>query len=145
MRIKKEVSDLLINAIKTSNIPAKRTLRAVKANFEVLETSDKEHIVEQDYIDILLKMVKERKQSYTTYFNNNRVELGDIELEEIEILNTLLPKPLSHDELVIVVQTVLNGFDAPTMKDMGEIMKQVKLSAPNADGKEISKIVRNSI
>jgi uncharacterized protein YqeY len=119
-------------------------LRAVKAVILLEKTSEKpKEIDEAEGIKILQKLVKQRKETAEIYSKNNRQELADKELAEVEILEEFLPKQLSEAEIEATVKAIVVETGATGMKEMGKVMGLAsKQLAGKADGKLIADLVK---
>ena len=100
-------------------------------------------IKEDDEIKLLQKMVKQRKDSLSIFEQQGREELAKVEREEIDIIESYLPKQLSEAEIEAIVKEAIAATGASSVKDMGKVMgiasKQV---AGRAEGAVISGIVK---
>ena len=93
---------------------------------------------------ILVKMVKQRKESARIYEENNRPELAANELAEAAVLEEFLPKQLSADELEAEIRVIITETGAAGPKDMGKVMGVAsKRLAGKAEGRAISETVKN--
>mgnify|MGYP000728264913 FL=1 len=133
------------DAMKQKNEARKRTLRAVKAQLLLLKTSGSgEEITEDQQIKLLQKMVKERQDSYEIYVKQDREDLARPEKEEMDIIKEFLPQQMGEEELTAAIKEIVAQVGASSMKDMGKVMGMAnKQFAGKADGKTISKIVKN--
>lgn len=92
---------------------------------------------------ILVKMVKQRKESAKIYTENNRPELADNELAEAAVLEEYLPKQLSAEELEKEVAAIISETGATGPKEMGKVMGIAsKRLAGRAEGRAISEMVK---
>lgn len=92
---------------------------------------------------ILVKMVKQRKESAAIYRDNNRPELAETELAEAAVLEEYLPKQLSADELEAELKSIIAETGASGPRDMGKVMGVAsKRLAGRAEGKAISDAVK---
>lgn len=92
---------------------------------------------------ILVKMVKQRKESAKIYTENNRPELADNELAEAAVLEEYLPKQLSAEELEKEVAAIISETGATGPKEMGKVMGvATKRLAGRAEGRAISEMVK---
>ena len=93
---------------------------------------------------VLLTLVKQRKEAAELYQQGKRQDLADKELKEIAIIEAYLPKALSQEEIVQIVESAIRETGATAMKDMGKVMKAVmaKLAGKAVDGKQINDLVR---
>ena len=92
---------------------------------------------------ILVKMVKQRKESADIYTQNNRPELAEAEMAQANIIAEYLPKQLSEEELTAALTEIIAQVGATSAKDMGKVMGvATKQLAGKAEGKTISAKVR---
>jgi uncharacterized protein YqeY len=101
-----------------------------------------ENLSEPDFIGVVQKEVKKRRDSIEQFEKGGRPELADKEKKEIAILETFLPKPLSPEELEQLVKATIQELGATSKKEMGPVIKAVQAKAAGrAEGKTISAIV----
>lgn len=81
---------------------------------------------DDDIIDILSKMVKQRRDSVTAYEEGGRLELAEQERDEIEIITEFLPRQMSEDEIDAAVKEAIGETEATGLKDIGKIMASLK-------------------
>lgn len=94
-------------------------------------------------VKILMKMVKQRKESARIYQENNRAELADNELAEAVVLEEYLPKQLSPEELEKELRAIIAETGASSAKEMGKVMGvATKRLAGRADGRSIQAVVK---
>lgn len=92
---------------------------------------------------IIVKMVKQRKESAKIYVENNRQELADNELAEAAVLEEYLPKQLSAEELEAEIRAIVAQVGATGPKDMGKVMGVAsKALAGRAEGRAVSEAVK---
>lgn len=92
---------------------------------------------------IIMKMVKQRKESAKIYTENNRPELAEGELAEAAVLEEYLPKQLSDEELTAALKAIIAETGASSMKEMGKVMGIAsKRLAGQADGRTINAKVK---
>ena len=111
--LKTKLKDELIIAMKDKNQLRVSTLRMVNASIKDLEISQRtnnqtDEISDNDIIDILVKMVKQRKEAADTYKQGNRDDLSKKELDEIKIIEEFLPKQLSEDEVIKIIEGLIS-------------------------------------
>ena len=122
-----------------------RGLRAIKAALLLAKTEKgaSEEISEDTEIKVLQKLAKQRRESAEIYKSQNRDDLFTIEVEELEVIESFLPKQLSREEVESQIKTIINSSGASSVKDMGKVMGLAnKQLAGKADGKMISEIVK---
>lgn len=92
---------------------------------------------------ILVKMVKQRKESAKIYVENNRPELAENELAEAAVLEEYLPKQFSAEELEKEISLIITETGATGPKEMGKVMGvATKRLAGRAEGRAISEMVK---
>jgi hypothetical protein len=77
-------------------------------------------------IDVFVKMVKQRQESIAIYEQGGRPELAQAEREEMEIIQSYMPKQLSDEEAKAAVANVIQSIGATSIKDMGKVMAELK-------------------
>lgn len=122
-------------------------IRMVKAALQNKEIELKKALDEGEMSRVLLTLVKQRKEAAEQYQKGKRDDLADKELKEIVIIEAYLPKALSQEEIVQVVESAIREIGPVTMKDMGKVMKAVmaKLAGQAVDGKQLSDLVRSKL
>jgi len=135
-------------AMKAKDKIALESLRAIKSALLLAQTesgSDGE-ISEQAEIQLVQKLVKQRKDSATIFIDKGRQDLADPELAQVAVIEQFLPEQLSEEEIEKVVVETIASTGAEGMKDMGKVMGIVsKKLAGQADGKTISTIVKSKL
>ena len=118
-------------------------LRMLKSSVGYAQIERKtENLSEPDFIAVVQKEVKKRRDSIEQFEKGGRPELADKEKKEITVLETFLPKALSADELEQLVKTTISELGATNKKEMGPVIKAVQAKAVGrAEGKTISALV----
>jgi hypothetical protein len=129
--LKTKLKDELIIAMKDKNQLRVSTLRMVNASIKDLEISQRtnnqtDEISDNDIIDILVKMVKQRKEAADTYKQGNRDDLSKKELDEIKIIEEFLPKQLSEDEVIRIIEALISENNISDISGMGLLMSEIK-------------------
>ena len=92
---------------------------------------------------ILVKMVKQRRESARIYEEQNRPELVANELAEVAVIEDYLPKQLSDEELTAELKKIIEQVGATSAKEMGKVMGVAsKALAGRADGRANSAKVK---
>ena len=144
MEFTKKLNEDLKAAMKAKDQVKLRTIRAVKSAIMIAQTDGSGQDVDDDKImKILIKLMKQRKDSLSIYKEQNREDLAVIEQEEIDVLQVYLPKQMTEDEIASSLQVIIDNVGASSMADMGKVMgAATKEMAGKADGKIISQLVR---
>ncbi|KAK0349570.1 hypothetical protein LTR94_032604, partial [Friedmanniomyces endolithicus] len=77
-------------------------------------------------IDVLQKMVKQRRESADLYEKGGRQDLVDQERGEIAVIESFMPKQMSEAETRAAIEAVMKEIGASTVKDMGRVMAELK-------------------
>lgn len=145
MSLEQKIMGELKTAMLAKDEKALRSLRAVKAAILLAKTSEGAggELTEDDEVKLLQKLVKQRKDSLEIYQQQNRPDLAQKELEEIEIIEKFLPKQFSSEELKAAVSKIIAEVGASSPADMGKVMgAATKQLAGKSDGKTISSMVK---
>ncbi|MDE5676084.1 MAG: GatB/YqeY domain-containing protein [Muribaculaceae bacterium] len=120
-------------------------LRGVKKEFLEAKTAKGANgeLSDDTAVKIMVKMVKQRKESARIYEENNRSELAQNELSEAAVIEEYLPKQLSEEELEAELRSIIDETGAAGPKDMGKVMGlATKRLAGRAEGKVVSAKVK---
>ncbi len=124
------------------------TLRSVKTAFMESTTAKgaSGELTEEQSVAILQRMVKQRKDSAAIYQEQNREELAQQELKEVEVLQSYLPEQLTQDELEKAIGDIIEQAGATSLKDMGKVMgAATKALAGKAEGRAIADTVKKML
>jgi hypothetical protein len=81
---------------------------------------------DQLVIEVLQKMIKQRRESAEAYRNGGREDRAEIEEAEIAVIEGFLPRQMSDEEARAAVQAIIADTGASSIKDMGRVMAEVK-------------------
>ncbi len=129
--LRTELNDALKVGLKAKEQTAVATLRLILAALKDRDIAARgkgncDGIEEDEILEMLQKMVRQRRDSIELYDQGGRPELAEKERQEIEVIQRFLPKPLAEDELQGAVGDVISELDAKTIKDMGRVMGTLK-------------------
>ena len=145
MSLQEKIDQDIKSAMLSKDSARLRGLRAIKAALLVAKTEKgaSDVLTDETEVKVLQKLVKQRKESAEIYQAQNRDDLYQIELEEMQVIEAYLPKQMSRDEVAAHVRDAIQRSGAESMKDMGKVMGLVnKELAGKADGKTISELVK---
>lgn len=121
-------------------------LRGAKKEFLEAKTAKGANgeLSDENATKIIVKMVKQRKESAKIYQENNRPELAENELAEAAVLEEYLPAQLDAAQLDAELRAIIAETGAQGPKDMGKVMGlATKRLAGRAEGRAISAAVKN--
>ena len=147
MSIQEKINNEIKLSMKEKNVDKLAALRSVKSAILLELTKDgKTNMSDEIAIQIISKLVKQRKESASIFKSKNRVDLEKEELAQIKYLEIYLPKQLSEDEIEERIKAKLNEIDNVSLKDMGRLMGLLmKEFSGKADGKIISMILKKQL
>lgn len=148
MSLQQQVMEKMKIAMKAKDRVALESLRAIKSALLLAQTESGSggEMSEEAEIQMVQKLVKQRKDSATIFIDQGRQDLADPELAQVAVIEQFLPEQLSEEEIEKVVVETIAKTGAEGMKDMGKVMGIVsKKLAGQADGKTISTIVKNKL
>jgi len=146
MSLEQKVMTAMKEAMLAKNEAALRGLRAIKSAILLAKTAEggsKELTAEQE-IQMLQKLIKQRKDSLAIFEQQNRSDLAKKEKEEIEVIEKFLPQQLGADEIKEVVKKIITETGASGIRDMGKVMGlAAKQLAGRADNKTVADVVKS--
>lgn len=120
-----------------------KMLRSELRNEEIEQGGDLE---EGDVIQLLSREAKQRRDSIEQYEDGGRDDLAEKERQELALIESYLPEPLSNEELEDVVEEVIDEVGAEDMSDMGSVMGPLMSRIRGrADGDLANKLVRERL
>ncbi|TXK73687.1 GatB/YqeY domain-containing protein [Mesonia sp. HuA40] len=147
MSLEKQVMIKMKEAMKSKDQMALGALRAIKNALILAKTeANATDLTEEQEIQIVQKLVKQRRDSAEIYQSQQREDLAEPELAEAEVIAQFLPKQLTESEIEAEVQAIIAEVGASGMQDMGKVMGIASQKMMGkADGKTISAIVRKKL
>ena len=145
MSLKQQIESDIKKAMLAKEKDQLKALRAVKSLILLAETEKGSTGEISDDVGnkLLMKAVKQRKDSAQIYKDQGREDLYAIEMAEVAVIEKYLPKQLSEEEVTAKIKEVIAQVGAAGPKDMGKVMGvATKALAGQSDGKTISGIVK---
>lgn len=143
MPLQEQLNQEIKAAMRARDAERLGTLRMLKSALGYVMIEKKaETIPDADFIAVVQKEVKKRRDAAEQYEKGGRAELAAKEQREIAILEEFLPQPLSETELEQLVRETIAETRASSKKEMGPVIKAVQAKAAGrAEGKAISQMV----
>lgn len=145
MSLKNRLNDDLKSAMKNKDTLRLNTIRFVKKYIQELETSAGHNgdATDDEVLKIISKLVKQGKDAAEQYKSAGRMDLYNVEMSQIVVLETYLPKQMSDDEISIEIDKVMMETGST---NMGVLMKELNIRLTGrADGKTISRILKTKL
>jgi uncharacterized protein YqeY len=142
MALKDKIQEALKGALKRQQEVEVSTLRLLLSEIKYAEIAQQKPADDNKVLDVISKEIKRRRESIEAFKKGNRGDLVAQEEAELAILMGYLPKQMSREEILAVVQRVVDAVGAKGPGDKGKVMSQLMPQVRGkADGKEVSEIV----
>lgn len=149
MGLAEKINDDIKQAMLAKDKRKLEALRAIKAALLLIKTgkdTSSDEIPESIEIQMLQKLVKQRRETAVIYNEQNRPELAEEETFQAGIIEKYLPEQMSAEDLKKIVQDIIAETGATSIRDIGKVMGLAsKKLAGKADNKAISEIVKQSL
>jgi uncharacterized protein YqeY len=146
MTLKDQLNESMKTAMKARDDLRLSAVRMVRSMVKNREIDLKKELNDQDVIEIISTLVKQRRESIRMYREGNRPDLVEKEEAELEILLGFLPAQLSTAEIEALVDKIISETGAQGAKDMGRVMKALTpLTSGKTDGKTVSDTVKQKL
>ena len=146
MSLKQGLTEDMKTAMRNKDSIALSTIRLINAAIKQYEVDHRAEADDVKVVEILGKMIKQRKDSAHIYAEAGRTDLADKENAEIAILTRYLPEMLSSEAIQAEVAAVIAETGASSMADMGKVMGALKTRlAGKADMGEVNKAVKAAL
>ena len=145
MSLKSQIEADIKKAMLAKQKEELKALRAIKSMILLAETEkgSSGEVSADAEMKMLMKAVKQRKDSAAIYKEQGRDDLYGVEIAEVEVIERYLPKQLTPEELKSELLEIIKQVGASSPKDMGKVMGAANKSlAGRADGKAISTVVK---
>lgn len=146
MSLYQRLDQALKEAIKNQQPVATSTLRLLKSAIRYREVDVRRPLTEAELQATINTQVKQRREAIAEYTKAGRPELARQEEEELSVLLSFLPPPLSPEEMAAAVNAVIAELGATGPNDLGKVMKNAMARlAGRADGKVIRDIAQQRL
>ena len=146
MRLSEQLSAAMKQAMRDKDKPRLGTIRLIRADIKRIEVDQRIELDDQQTLQVLDKMLKQRRDSIAQYQSAGRDELAEIEAAEIAVIQEFLPSELSAEEIHTMIAAAIENADARSMRDMGAVMAQLKPQIQGrADAGKVSGLVKAAL
>lgn len=144
-RIEQALKTALLAGDKTA-IEVLRSLKSAIVYAEVARGIARGSLSDEDVIAVLAKEAKKRQESADAFQAVGSQERAEVELREKVIIDDYLPKPLSREQIITLINGVLAKMGEVTPQTLGRVIGQVKERAgANSDGALIAQLVKERL
>lgn len=147
MSLSEKINNDIKEAMKAKDKVALAAIRSIKSAILLEETKGGDAQVDDTkVVQIIQKLLKQRKDSAALYQEQGREDLVNEEMEQAAIIEKYLPQQLSANEIKEVVLQAIQSTGVTSAKDMGKVMGVVsKALAGKADNKLVADVVKDTL
>lgn len=124
--LKASITSAMKDAMRAKEKARLSTIRMILAEFKRIEVDERIELDDARCLAVLDKMLKQRKDSLIQFRDAGRDDLADVEEQEIEVIQTFLPKALSDQEIAELIDSAMSESGAESVRDMGKVMAVLK-------------------
>lgn len=129
--LRQQLNEALKEAMRSKDQRTLATVRLVMAglkdrDIQARTSGQGDGISDEEILELLQKMVKQRREAMEIYEKGNRPDLVEKEAAEIEVLERFLPRQLDEAETKAAVNEMIEELEAGNVKDMGRVMAALK-------------------
>ena len=147
MSLLTDVNARITQAMKAHDASVLSAFRMLKAAL-VNKEGEKGHVLDDAEERLVVStMIKQRRESIDQFLKGGRQDLVDKETAELKLLESLMPAPVTAEDIQTAIDAAIAETGATGMKDMGRLMKAVMaaLTGKTVDGKTVNELVRKKL
>jgi uncharacterized protein YqeY len=146
MALKEKITVDMQDAMRSKDSEKLNAIRLLQSSIKQKEVDDRVEIDDTMILNIIEKMLKQRRDSIEAFKKANRNDLVAKEEFEVKLLQTYMPEPLSSEDVEKEIDSAIKAADAKSMKDMGTVMNAVKLKVSGrANMAEVSQKIKEKL
>ena len=146
MALKEKITVDMQDAMRSKDSEKLNAIRLLQSSIKQKEVDDRVEIDDTMILNIIEKMLKQRRDSIEAFKKANRDDLVAKEEFEVKLLQTYMPEPLSSEDVEKEIDSAIKALDAKSMKDMGTVMNAVKLKVSGrANMAEVSQKIKEKL
>ena len=139
MTLKNQLNDDLKDAMRKGEVTRRSTIRLLLAAIRNEEIAQQKELEGEGILQVINKQAQQRRESIDAYKTAKRDDLVNKEQAELDVIDVYLPEPLSHIEVMQIIEKTISEVNASGPQDMGKVMgKIIPQTRGRADGKQIS-------
>tara|TARA_Y100001934_G_scaffold231707_1_gene280012 strand:+ start:1316 stop:1768 length:453 start_codon:yes stop_codon:yes gene_type:complete len=126
-QLKQAIADATKVAMKARDKARVAALRLVGAEIKRVEVDERvDALTDEQVVDVLNRMLKQRKDSLQQFTDAKRMDLAEKEQFEIDVIGDFMPEPLSAEALEAAIAQAIAETGASSPKDMGKVMGKLR-------------------
>ena len=129
MSLKERITDDMKAAMRSGEKERLGVIRMITAAMKQREVDERIALDDAQVLNVLEKMIKQRKESLVQFRAGNRADLADKEAAEISLLQGYMPSQLSSADIDALIGDAITATGAVSIKDMGKVMALIKGNA----------------
>ena len=149
MTISEQIQKDITAAMKAREEQRLSALRMIKTALKHREVEKMAPLDDKESLQVLSTLIKQRKESADQFRKGGRDQMADKEEAEITLIESYMPKAAGEAEIAAGVKAVIAEMGAPTIKEMGTVMKNVmarfQAASMRVDGKTVSELVKREL
>lgn len=144
MRLRDRINQDLTAAMKSREAERLSVLRMMKTAIKNKEIDARQELEDAAAMQVLVSLIKQRKDSIEQFTKGGRQELADKEAAEIRVIEEYLPQAVADNEIAGAVEAAISETGASSIKDMGRVMKacMTRFAGRPVDGAKVSEAVK---
>ena len=128
------LTDVMKESLKAKDVRRTSTVRLIQTAIKDRDIANrgvgKDPVTDDEIMQILMKMIKQRDESAKIYADNGRPELAEQERQEICIIKSFMPEQLPEEKVRELCASVITETGAQGLRDMGKCMNALKERYP---------------
>jgi len=142
VNLKEKINSEMVSAAKAKDKIKLSAIRMIKSALHNKEIDLKRELSDEELLQVLSSIVKQRKDSIEQFRKGGRVDLVEKEEKELAVVQFFMPEQLSEEEIETEIEKAIEDVGAVSIKDMGKVMKVVM---PRLTGRADGKIVSDKV
>ncbi|MDR2876213.1 MAG: GatB/YqeY domain-containing protein [Methylobacillus sp.] len=124
--LKPRITEDMKSAMRAKDAPRLGAIRLLLAAIKQREVDERIELDDTQVMEVIEKMLKQRRDSISQYEAAKRTDLADAEKFEVAVLQEYLPQPLTEAEIAALIEKAIADLGANGIKDMGKVVAAVK-------------------
>ncbi len=146
MALLEQLQEAQKDAMRAKDSARLNAIRLLLAAMKQREVDERIELSDGQVIEVIEKMLKQRRDSISAYEAANRHDLADVEKFEVSVLQTYLPQQLTDAEVAALLEQVIADTAAVGIKDMSKVMAAIKpLATGRADMGKLSGLIKTRL
>lgn len=146
MTLLEKLTEDMKSAMKSKEQVRLSVIRMLRASVKNAEINKHRVLNDEEVLEVIVREIKQRKDSITQYEKAGREDLAQKEKDELAILESYLPEQLSEDEVRALIGQVIQEVGATSKADMGKVMGVILPKVKGlADSRLVSRLVQEAL